>query len=90
MPEDAKEAFAFALLAWETLHQRPANVPGATGAKKAVVLEVRCACGATMKFRDPPAPGFPPLPGGGVATCPSCGRAQDLKEIQRLRAAAQV
>jgi len=42
VPEDAKEAFAFALLAWETLHQRPANVPGATGATKAAVLGKVC------------------------------------------------
>jgi anhydro-N-acetylmuramic acid kinase len=42
VPEDAKEAFAFALLAWETLHRRPANVPGATGAKKAIVLGKVC------------------------------------------------
>jgi anhydro-N-acetylmuramic acid kinase len=39
---DAKEAFAFAVLANETLHKRPANVPGATGAKKAVVLGKVC------------------------------------------------
>lgn len=45
VPGDAKEAFAFALLAYETLHQRPANVPGATGAKKAVVLGKVCYAG---------------------------------------------
>ena len=39
---DAKEAFAFALLAWETLRKQPANVPGATGAKKPVVLGKVC------------------------------------------------
>src|SRR5207302_238557 len=33
VPEDAKEAFAFALLAYETFHQRPSNVPSATGAR---------------------------------------------------------
>jgi anhydro-N-acetylmuramic acid kinase len=32
VPEDAKEALAFALMAYETLHQRPSNVPSATGA----------------------------------------------------------
>ncbi|MGH9681339.1 MAG: anhydro-N-acetylmuramic acid kinase, partial [Candidatus Acidiferrales bacterium] len=33
---------AFAVLAWETLHRRPSNVPGATGAKKAAVLGKIC------------------------------------------------
>jgi anhydro-N-acetylmuramic acid kinase len=42
VPGDAKEAFAFAVLAHETLHKRPANVPGATGAKRAVVLGKVC------------------------------------------------
>jgi len=42
---DAKEAFAFAVLAYETLHKRPANVPGATGAEKAVVLGKVCYAG---------------------------------------------
>jgi anhydro-N-acetylmuramic acid kinase len=35
---DAKEAVAFAVLAYETHHQRPSNVPQATGAKRSVVL----------------------------------------------------
>jgi len=38
MPVEAKEAAAFALLAWYTWHRLPANVPAATGAKRAVVL----------------------------------------------------
>ena len=45
VPGDAKEAFAFAVLCWETLHRRPSNVPGATGAKKAVVLGKVCYAG---------------------------------------------
>jgi anhydro-N-acetylmuramic acid kinase len=38
LPAAAKEAAAFALLAWETWHRLPGNVPAATGAKRAVVL----------------------------------------------------
>ncbi len=38
VPEDAKEAFAFALLAYETFHQRPSNVPSATGARRPAIL----------------------------------------------------
>lgn len=38
VPEDAKEAFAFAILAYETFHRRPANIPPVTGAKKAAIL----------------------------------------------------
>ncbi len=38
LPAEAKEATAFALLAWETWHRQPGNVPAATGAKRAVVL----------------------------------------------------
>ncbi len=35
---DAKEAVAFAVMAYETAHSRPSNVPKATGAKRTVVL----------------------------------------------------
>ncbi len=38
MPAEAKEAAAFALLAWQTWHRLPGNVPAATGAKRAVML----------------------------------------------------
>jgi anhydro-N-acetylmuramic acid kinase len=42
LPAAAKEAVAFALLAHETWHRRPSNVPSATGAKRAAVLGKIC------------------------------------------------
>jgi anhydro-N-acetylmuramic acid kinase len=38
LPAEAKEAAAFALLAYQTWHRRPGNVPSATGAARPVVL----------------------------------------------------
>ena len=35
---DAKEAIAFAVMAYETAHERPSNIPKATGARRSVVL----------------------------------------------------
>lgn len=38
LPAEAKEAVAFALLAWQTLHHLPGNLPAATGAARPVIL----------------------------------------------------
>jgi len=38
VPPEAKEAFGFAVLAYETYHGRPSNVPSATGASHPVIL----------------------------------------------------
>ena len=38
LPAEAKEAAAFALLAWQTWHHLPGNVPAATGAMRPVIL----------------------------------------------------
>jgi anhydro-N-acetylmuramic acid kinase len=42
LPSQAKEAVAFALLAWQTWHGLPGNVPSATGARRPVVLGEIC------------------------------------------------
>ncbi len=38
LPAEAKEAAAFALLAWHTWHRQPGNVPAATGAARLAIL----------------------------------------------------
>jgi anhydro-N-acetylmuramic acid kinase len=38
LPVEAKEATAFALLAWQTWHHLPSNMPAATGATRPAIL----------------------------------------------------
>ena len=42
LPAEAKEAAAFALLAWQTWRHLPGNLPAATGAKRPVILGQVC------------------------------------------------
>ncbi|RMB85027.1 anhydro-N-acetylmuramic acid kinase [Streptomyces shenzhenensis] len=68
VPSDAKEAIAFALLGWSTLHGLPGSVASCTGAAHERVLG-RITPG-TRPLALPGAPGVPPrrlVVGGGTA-----------------------
>ena len=55
-----------------------------TKTSKTRMMEIKCACGSLMKFRDPVEPGYQPYPTGDSVTCPNCGRSKDLTEIRKL------
>lgn len=67
VPSDAKEAIAFAVLGWLTLHGQPGAVPSCTGARRASVLG--SITPGSDGLRLPEAPAQPPaalrLPEGG-------------------------
>jgi anhydro-N-acetylmuramic acid kinase len=62
---DAKEAIAFAVMAYETAHSRPSNVPMATGAKKSVVLGKMTQNGGSRTSANGASSHKSPSPRGG-------------------------
>jgi hypothetical protein len=57
-------------------------------ATKVRVMELKCKCGAVLKFRDPVEPGYQPYPSGDSFSCPNCGKVYNLGEIRKLEKGA--
>jgi anhydro-N-acetylmuramic acid kinase len=55
-PRDAKEAVAFALIGWQTLHGRPATLPSCTGASGPRVLGAITPGAGPLRLPEPAAP----------------------------------
>jgi anhydro-N-acetylmuramic acid kinase len=85
---DAKEAIAFAVMAYETAHQRPSNVPMATGARRSVVLGKLTPNGAQRNGSSGSTNGTSSAAGmNGVAHKVKAGRPQ---KVSRTRVAPKV
>jgi hypothetical protein len=52
-------------------------------------MELKCKCGAVLKFRDPVQPGYQPYPSGDSFSCSNCGKVFDLSQIRSLEKDAQ-
>ena len=67
------------------LESRSTTLSG--GVSSLRIYELRCMCGAVLKFRGAHDAGpseLPPFPDGDSYTCPSCGASVDLKKIRGL------
>ena len=67
----------------------PVGIDSGAGKRRTRTIEIKCGCGALLKFRDPAEPGYQPYPSSDSITCPNCGRVKNLKEIRKLEKDAQ-
>jgi anhydro-N-acetylmuramic acid kinase len=84
---DTKEAIAFAVMAYETAHQWPSNVPMATGARRSVVLGKLTPNGAQRNGSSGSTNGASSAGMNGVAHKVKAGRPQ---KVSRTRVAPKV
>ncbi len=67
----------------------PTETSSGAGARSLVptktrTMELKCACGSLLKFRDPVEPGYQLYPSGDSVVCPNCGKIKDLSEIRKI------